>query len=85
MSGCLPLLLSLLLSNNVTDLGILLEYLKVQHQDGRAPPNCSFTFSYPCTLWSSSVALLIHSIKEALTGAEVVIIPAGVPRKPGMT
>lgn len=26
-----------------------------------------------------------HSIKEALTGAEIVIIPAGVPRKPGMT
>ncbi|ORX37654.1 putative malate dehydrogenase [Kockovaella imperatae] len=24
-------------------------------------------------------------IKEALTGAEVVVIPAGVPRKPGMT
>ena len=25
------------------------------------------------------------SIKSALTGAEVIIIPAGVPRKPGMT
>ena len=25
------------------------------------------------------------SIKDALSGAEVVIIPAGVPRKPGMT
>jgi hypothetical protein len=25
------------------------------------------------------------SIKDALTGAEIVIIPAGVPRKPGMT
>ena len=24
-------------------------------------------------------------LKEALTGAEVVLIPAGVPRKPGMT
>jgi malate/lactate dehydrogenase len=28
---------------------------------------------------------LMSSIKEALTGAELVIIPAGVPRKPGMT
>ena len=26
-----------------------------------------------------------ESLGEALTGAEVVIIPAGVPRKPGMT
>jgi malate dehydrogenase len=26
-----------------------------------------------------------NSIKAALTGAEIVIIPAGVPRKPGMT
>lgn len=25
------------------------------------------------------------SLKEALTGAEIVLIPAGVPRKPGMT
>ncbi|KAK4684440.1 malate dehydrogenase, partial [Tremellales sp. Uapishka_1] len=25
------------------------------------------------------------SLKEALTGAEIVIVPAGVPRKPGMT
>jgi malate dehydrogenase len=24
-------------------------------------------------------------LKEALTGAEVILIPAGVPRKPGMT
>jgi len=24
-------------------------------------------------------------IKECLTGAEIVLIPAGVPRKPGMT
>lgn len=24
-------------------------------------------------------------LKEALTGAEIVLIPAGVPRKPGMT
>lgn len=24
-------------------------------------------------------------LKEALTGAEVVLIPAGVPRKPGMS
>lgn len=26
-----------------------------------------------------------EGLKEALTGAEIVIIPAGVPRKPGMT
>ncbi|WPG97868.1 Malate dehydrogenase, mitochondrial [Acrodontium crateriforme] len=26
-----------------------------------------------------------ESLKEALTGAEIVLIPAGVPRKPGMT
>jgi malate dehydrogenase len=24
-------------------------------------------------------------LREALTGAEIVLIPAGVPRKPGMT
>ena len=24
-------------------------------------------------------------LKEALTGAEIVLIPAGIPRKPGMT
>jgi malate dehydrogenase len=24
-------------------------------------------------------------LKEALTGAEIILIPAGVPRKPGMT
>ena len=24
-------------------------------------------------------------LKQALTGAEIVLIPAGVPRKPGMT
>ncbi len=24
-------------------------------------------------------------MKEALTGAEIVLIPAGVPRKPGMS
>lgn len=24
-------------------------------------------------------------LKKALTGAEIVLIPAGVPRKPGMT
>ena len=26
-----------------------------------------------------------NGLKEALTGAEMVLIPAGVPRKPGMT
>lgn len=26
-----------------------------------------------------------ESLEDALTGADVVIIPAGVPRKPGMT
>ncbi len=25
------------------------------------------------------------ALREALTGAEIVVIPAGVPRKPGMT
>ena len=26
-----------------------------------------------------------NGLKQALTGAEIVLIPAGVPRKPGMT
>lgn len=26
-----------------------------------------------------------EGLKECLTGAEIVLIPAGVPRKPGMT
>ena len=27
----------------------------------------------------------VAGLKEALTGAEIVLIPAGIPRKPGMT
>ncbi len=28
---------------------------------------------------------LLTSLEKALMGAEIVVIPAGVPRKPGMT
>ena len=34
---------------------------------------------------SRACALTVHSLQGALEGADVVIIPAGVPRKPGMT
>merc|ERR1712217_50517 len=38
-----------------------------------------------CTSNSSSIGYTGDDLKKALDGADVVVIPAGVPRKPGMT
>ena len=52
--------------------------------------NCSFICVY--TEFDNEIVIQKHNyfsgndqLKDSLVGAEIVVIPAGVPRKPGMT
>lgn len=72
-----PLSLLLKLNKNVTDLGLY---------DLRGAPGVAADVSHIPT--NSTVAGFSpdnNGIAEALKGAKLVLIPAGVPRKPGMT
>jgi len=48
-------------------------------------PGVAVDLSHICTPVKVTSHLGAGKLSEALTGAEVVVIPAGVPRKPGMT
>ncbi|RPA80157.1 malate dehydrogenase, NAD-dependent [Ascobolus immersus RN42] len=72
-----PLSLLLKLNNKVSDLALY---------DIRGAPGVAADISHINT--DSKVAgynPTPEGIRDALTGAEIVVIPAGVPRKPGMT
>lgn len=70
-----PLSLLLKLNHKVTDLALY---------DLRGAPGVAADVSHVPTN-STVKGYNPEQIKEALTGADVVVIPAGVPRKPGMT
>ena len=48
-------------------------------------PGVAADISHCCTPAKVSGFVGMEEISKALTGAQVVVIPAGVPRKPGMT
>lgn len=70
-----PLSLLLKLNHKVTDLALY---------DLRGAPGVAADVSHIPTN-STVKGYEPEQVKEALTGADVVVIPAGVPRKPGMT
>ncbi|CAH2351022.1 malate dehydrogenase, mitochondrial [[Candida] railenensis] len=70
-----PLSLLLKLNHKVTDLALY---------DLRGAPGVAADVSHVPTN-STVKGYEPEGISEALTGADVVVIPAGVPRKPGMT
>lgn len=70
-----PLSLLLKLNHKVTDLALY---------DLRGAPGVAADVSHVPTN-STVTGYEKDNLKEALTGADVVVIPAGVPRKPGMT
>jgi len=48
-------------------------------------PGVASDISHCCTTATVSGHVGTEQIGDALTGSQVVVIPAGVPRKPGMT
>lgn len=70
-----PLSLLLKLNHKVTDLALY---------DIKGAPGVAADVSHVPTN-STVKGYNPDQIKEALTGADVIVIPAGVPRKPGMT
>lgn len=70
-----PLSLLLKLNHKVTDLALY---------DLRGAPGVAADVSHVPTN-STVKGYNPDNIKEALTGSDVIVIPAGVPRKPGMT
>merc|ERR1711890_166899 len=70
-----PLSLLLKLNHKVTDLSLY---------DIKGAPGVAADVSHVPTN-STVKGYNPDQIKEALTGADVIVIPAGVPRKPGMT
>ena len=61
-------------------------YLTTQRHTANAKPGVAADISHINT--KSKVTGYqpdASGLKEALTGADIVLIPAGVPRKPGMT
>lgn len=70
-----PLSLLLKLNHKVTDLALY---------DLRGAPGVAADVSHIPT-HSTVKGYEPEGLKEALTGADVIVIPAGVPRKPGMT
>ena len=70
-----PLSLLLKLNSDVTDLRLY---------DIRLAPGVAADIAHVNTP-AKTTGYLPEELEKALTGAEVIIIPAGVPRKPGMT
>lgn len=70
-----PLSLLMKLNNKVTDLALY---------DLRGAPGVAADVSHVPTN-STVTGYEPEGLKEALTNADVIVIPAGVPRKPGMT
>lgn len=49
------------------------------------PPNYPFAYLLPADTHPLIRSPGAESIEAALKGADVIVVPAGVPRKPGMT
>lgn len=71
-----PLALLLKLDNQVSELSLF---------DVVRTPGVASDISHCCTPAKVSGFVGMEEIGKALTGSKVVVIPAGVPRKPGMT
>ena len=71
-----PLSLLLKLDNQVTELSLF---------DVVRTPGVAADISHCCTPAKVTGYAGMEDISKALTGAQIVVIPAGVPRKPGMT
>lgn len=71
-----PLSLLLKLESKVTELSLF---------DVVRTPGVASDISHVCTGAKVSGYVGTEEIGKALTGADVIVIPAGVPRKPGMT
>jgi malate dehydrogenase len=71
-----PLALLLKLDPNVTHLSLF---------DVRATPGVAADISHCCSPAKVTGHVGMEQAHEALKGMDVVVIPAGVPRKPGMT
>ena len=71
-----PLALLLKLDPRVTELSLF---------DVVRTPGVASDISHCCTPAKVTGYVGVEEIGKALTGAKVVVIPAGVPRKPGMT
>lgn len=71
-----PLALLLKLDNQVTELSLF---------DVVRTPGVAADISHCCTPAKVNGFVGMEEISKALTGSQIVVIPAGVPRKPGMT
>lgn len=71
-----PLALLLKLENKVTELSLF---------DVVRTPGVAADISHCCTPAKVTGHVGMEEIGAALKGADIVVIPAGVPRKPGMT
>ena len=71
-----PLALLLKLDPNVTELSLF---------DVRATPGVAADISHCCSPAKVTGWVGMEQANDALTGCDIVVIPAGVPRKPGMT
>lgn len=71
-----PLALLLKLDNQVTELSLF---------DVVRTPGVAADISHCCTPAKVTGHVGMEEINNALSGAQIVVIPAGVPRKPGMT